>query len=101
MTKVVNRWKWNLTKKVFWDTPIRSQIPIVISLNSCIYSKVITSDQNLDQILGAFFAKNLFEMIFAFLLLLQLVQYNVQGKHYLVETEDGHSVGENSPGEVY
>ena len=29
----------------------------------------------------------LFEMIFAFLLLLQLVQYNVQGKHYLVETE--------------
>ena len=30
----------------------------------------------------------LFEMIFVFILLLQLVQYNVQGKHYLVETED-------------
>ena len=29
----------------------------------------------------------LFEMIFVFILLLQLVQYNVQGKHYLVETE--------------
>ena len=27
-------------------------------------------------------------MIFVFILLLQLVQYNVQGKHYLVETED-------------
>ena len=27
-------------------------------------------------------------MIFVFILLLQLVQYNVQGQHYLVETED-------------
>ena len=27
-------------------------------------------------------------MIFAFLLIFQLVQYNVEGKHFLVETED-------------
>ena len=40
-------------------------------------------------------------MIFAFLLLLQLVQYNVQGKHYLVETEDENSLEKNSPGQVY
>ena len=40
-------------------------------------------------------------MIFAFLLLLQVVQYNVQGKHFLVETEDGNSLEENGPGQVY
>ena len=28
-------------------------------------------------------------MIFAFLLLLQMVRYNVEGKHFLVETKDG------------
>ena len=28
-------------------------------------------------------------MIFAFLLLLQLTRYNVEGKHFLVETKDG------------
>ena len=31
-------------------------------------------------------------MIFAFILLLQLVQYNVQGKHLLVETKDDNSM---------
>ena len=46
-------------------------------------------------------------MIFAFLLLLQLVQYNVQGKHFLVETEDEqdkqgmNSMEGNGPGQVY
>ena len=29
------------------------------------------------------------KMIFAFLLLLQLTRYNVEGKHFLVETKDG------------
>ena len=32
-------------------------------------------------------------MIFPFLLLLQLVQDNVQGKHFLVETEDEQDEG--------
>ena len=43
-------------------------------------------------------------MIFAFLLLLQLVQYNVQGKHFLVETEDEQgmkSLEENGADQVY
>ena len=40
-------------------------------------------------------------MIFAFLLLLQVVQYNVQGKHFQVEMEDGNSLEENGPGQVY
>merc|ERR1712055_225980 len=37
-------------------------------------------------------AENLFEMIFAIILLLQLVQYNVEGKHFLVETKDDNSM---------
>ena len=39
-------------------------------------------------------------MIFAFILILQLVQYNVLGKHYLVETEDENSLEENNPAQV-
>ena len=35
------------------------------------------------------FQQNIFEMIFAFLLLLQMVRFNVEGKHFLVETQDG------------
>ena len=35
---------------------------------------------------------NLFEMIFPFLLILQLALYNVQGKLFLVETEDENSL---------
>ena len=31
-------------------------------------------------------------MIFAIILLLQLVQYNVEGKHFLVETKDDNSM---------
>ena len=56
-------------------------------------------------------------MIFAFILLLQLVQYNVQGKHFLVEMGDEQqdeqderamnrmnrmkSLEKNGPGQVY
>ena len=39
-------------------------------------------------------------MISAFILILQLVQYNVLGKHYLVETEDENSLEENNPAQV-
>ena len=35
-----------------------------------------------------------------FLLLIQLVPYNVQGKHFLVKTEDESSFKENIPDEV-
>ena len=39
-------------------------------------------------------------MNLAFLILLQLVQYNFGGKHYLVETEDENGLEENSPESV-
>merc|ERR1712055_950203 len=42
-------------------------------------------------------AEYLFEMIFALILLLQLVQYNVEGKHFLVETDN--SMEEDGPGQ--
>ena len=35
-----------------------------------------------------------------FLLLIQMVPYNVQGKHFLVKTEDESSFKENIPDEV-
>ena len=43
------------------------------------------SDQALKQ-------QNIFEMIFAFLLLFQLVQYNITGKYFLVKTRDDNSL---------
>ena len=43
----------------------------------------------------------LFEMIFVFILLLQLVQYNVQGQHYLVETEDEQDEQDEQMGEIW
>ena len=43
------------------------------------------SDQALNQ-------QNIFEMIFAFLLLFQLVQYNITGKYFLVKTRDDNSL---------
>ena len=43
------------------------------------------SDQALNQ-------QNIFEMIFAFLLLFQLVQYDTTGKYFLVKTRDNNSL---------
>ena len=46
---------------------------------------MIFSDQALNQ-------RNIFEMIFAFLLLFQLVQYDTTGKYFLVKTRDNNSL---------
>ena len=46
---------------------------------------MIFSDQALNQ-------QNIFEMIFAFLLLFQLVQYDTTGKYFLVKTRDDNSL---------
>ena len=46
---------------------------------------MIFSDQALNQ-------QNIFEMIFAFLLLFQLVQYDTTGKYFLVKTRDNNSL---------
>ena len=40
----------------------------------------------------AFNQQNIFEMIFAFLLLFQLVQYDITGKYFLVKTRDDNSL---------
>ena len=55
---------------------------------------LLAQSLNQHQILGAFLAK----MIFTFVLLLQLVfHFNVEGKHYLVETKNEKSPEKNSP----
>ena len=46
---------------------------------------MIFSDQALNR-------QNIFEMIFAFLLLFQLVQYDTTGKYFLVKTRDNNSL---------
>ena len=46
---------------------------------------MIFSDKALNQ-------QNIFEMIFAFLLLFQLVQYDITGKYFLVKTRDDNSL---------
>ena len=38
------------------------------------------------------YQQNIFEMIFAFLLLFQLVQYDITGKYFLVKTRDDNSL---------
>ena len=45
----------------------------------------ISPDQALNQ-------QNIIEMIFAFLLLFQLVQYDITGKYFLVKTRDDNSL---------
>ena len=60
------------------------------SLLSCILTGIVT--------LSRYLSKS--QMISAFILILQLVQYNVLGKHYLVETEDENSLEENNPAQV-
>ena len=46
---------------------------------------MIFSDKALNQ-------QNIFEMIFAFLLLFRLVQYDTTGKYFLVKTRDNNSL---------
>ena len=77
---------------------------VIINLNCCIYSFSLLQHNHcngnpqyivLDISLGLNFG-----MIFAVLLLLLLVQPNVEGKHFLVETKDENSLERESPESV-